>query len=152
MRTLFRAAALIALVTLPGLAGGSAQAAVKPHAASGAVHIVLVRSPLFGDDGTGSLFYGGRRYRLAVSGIDTRGLGSAGVHLSGSASHLRSVSRIAGSYFPSSGAAAVIGAEKSVRLKNENGVVLELQGTRMDADFSLDISGITLRGLGWQAE
>ena len=62
----------------------------------------------------------------------------------GRAYNLRSPRDIVGTYAAVGSSVAVAGGVKAVRLQNQNGVVLELQGRQAGFEASLALSGVTI--------
>ena len=95
--------------------------------------------------GRGTLNSGGKRYRLGVGGVSL-GLtfGASKADLVGRVYNLRRPSDIAGTYVQAEAGYAVVGGRKAARLKNQNGVVLELRGRQVGLEFNLDLSGMVI--------
>ena len=66
------------------------------------------------------------------------------MRLVGRAYNMRRPSDIAGTYTAAGAGVAVIRGPSVVRLRNANGVVLELRGRQVGLEFSLDVSGIVI--------
>jgi hypothetical protein len=133
------AAALIAL--------SFAAAPSTSQAASGGVSIEIVRAGFIVgvSGGSGTLSFGGRRYPLSVGGVSVGAIiGASGVRLIGRAYNMRRPSDIAGTYTAAGAGVAVIRGPSVVRLRNANGVILELRGRQVGLEFSLDVSGIVI--------
>jgi hypothetical protein len=94
-------------------------------------------------NGTGTLTFRGRRYPLVVRGVGAGiTIGASSAVLTGQAFNLRRARDIAGKYTAAEAGLTVIGGGKAVRLRNENGVLLVLQGTQVGVELSLDLSGM----------
>jgi hypothetical protein len=65
--------------------------------------------------------------------------------LVGRAYNMRRASDIEGSYGQAGAGAAVLVGGRTVRLRNEKGVILELRGHQVGLEFSLDLSGMGIR-------
>ena len=95
--------------------------------------------------GSGTLVYGGKRYRLAIGGVSLGAtIGLAKARLSGRAYNLRRVSDIEGTYTAGDMGYAVVGGRKTARLRNGRGVVLELSGRQVGLEATVDVSGIRI--------
>ena len=94
--------------------------------------------------GTGTLTFRGRSYPLSVGGLSVGTLGAASADLVGSAHNLRRAEDIVGTYTAVGAGAAIGGGAASVRLRNSNGVVLELRGRQVGLQVSLNLSGMTV--------
>jgi hypothetical protein len=135
----FVAAALIAL--------SFAAAPSSSQAATGEVAIEIVRAGFIVgvSGGSGTLRFAGRRYPLSVGGVSVGAIiGASGAQLVGRAYNMRRPSDIAGPYTAAGAGVAVIRGPSVVRLRNANGVVLELRGRQVGLEFSLDVSGIVI--------
>ena len=98
-----------------------------------------------GSGGSGTLFFHGRRYRLAIGGLSygiTFGVSRTRFH--GGVSHIRNASDVSGVYAAGNvGAAVGLGAQAIV-LTNPNGAVLALSGNSVGAIVSADLNGLVL--------
>jgi hypothetical protein len=95
--------------------------------------------------GSGTLVYGGKRYRLSIGGLSvgaTIGLAKASFY--GRAYNLRRVTDIQGTYTAADVGYAIIGGRKTARLKNGRGVVLELRGRQIGLEATADVSGMQI--------
>jgi hypothetical protein len=116
------------------------------HAASGSVRIKVAKAGFIVGVGGGSgvLRFQGRDYQLRVGGVSVGTIGVAQADLVGTASNLQTAADIAGTYTAVSAGLAVAGGGKTARLRNSKGVVLELRGTQVGFELSLDLSGVTI--------
>lgn len=116
------------------------------YAASGSVRIKVAKAGFIVGVGGGSgvLRFQGRDYQLRVGGVSVGTIGVAQADLVGTASNLRTAADIAGTYTAVSAGLAVAGGGKTARLRNSKGVVLELRGTQVGFELSLDLSGVTI--------
>ena len=94
--------------------------------------------------GSGVLRFKGKNYPLRVSGISAGTIGVAQANLVGTARNLRTPSDIAGTYTAGSASVAVAGGGKVAQLQNANGVVLDVHGTQVGLEASLNLSGVTI--------
>ena len=88
-------------------------------------------------DGTG-------RRNFSVGGIRVGTVGASAVEFVGRAYNLRSPSDLVGSYSAVGAGAAVGGGVRFTRLRNANGVVLELQGGQVGLQLNVGVSGATI--------
>jgi hypothetical protein len=116
------------------------------RAQTGIVHLKIVKAGfIIGvGGGHGTLFYEGHRYRLGVGGIGIGSLGIAGADLRGTAYNLRHPADIAGTYGAAGAGGTFVGGAAVVRLQNEKGVVLELQGAQAGFQVTLGLGGLTI--------
>jgi hypothetical protein len=120
-------------------------------AQSGSIHITLVKAGI-GRGGTGNLFFRRGRYRLGIGGIDVGALSVARAELTGRVTNLHRVREVIGTYRPAIGASGVAGSARTARLQNAHDVTLEFRGSNSGAEFSIDLSGMTIDSRGWQAQ
>ncbi len=118
----------------------------RAQAGTGSVDIRIVKAGFIVGvgGGGGTLSFNGKHYRLNISGLSIGTIGVAGVHLVGTASHLRTASDIAGSYSAASASIAVVGGAKVARLQNGKGVILELHGIQLGLEASLNLGGMVI--------
>ena len=133
---------LFAILFLAGVSPSYAQR----QAETGAVQVRVVRVGfiLGGGGGEGNLTYRGKVYPFSVSGVSLGTIGASSADLVGRAYNLRSPSDIAGTYAAAGGGAVLVGGVRVVRLRNSNGVMLELRGVQVGVEASLNLSGITV--------
>ena len=123
-----------------------ASAAWPSYAETGTVRVRIAKAGFIVGVGGGSgiLHFKGRNYRLRIDGISAGTIGIARADLVGTASNLRIASDIAGTYSAVSAGVAVAAGGKTARLQNQKGVVLELHGTQVGFELSLNLSGVTV--------
>src|SRR5205814_10681124 len=113
----------------------------------GYVRVKLLKAGLMvgAGGGNGVLTYRGRDYPFRVSGLSLGMTAGASVsRLEGWASGIRQVSDFAGTYSAAGGGGALVGGVGGVHLRNENGVVIALQGPKAGMEFAANISGIKI--------
>jgi hypothetical protein len=136
-------AVLTALIVLP--IGTSTQAFAEDE---GRIQITFSKPGY--DNGSGYLFYQGQKYGLGVSGAKTGRIWVSTIDLIGTASNLRSASDILGTYNGSDPEAAIVKGAAKARLENAKGVTLEIRAVNLNRRSTLDLSGMTLKNVGWQ--
>jgi lipid-binding SYLF domain-containing protein len=118
------------------------------EAASGRIELRLVRAGFilgFGS-GSGSLYFGGKRYRLNLGGVSLGAtIGVASVDFVGRARNLRRPSDIEGTYKAVGAGVAAAGGGSVARLRNSRGVELEVRGKQIGFMASVDLSGLRIR-------
>ncbi len=137
MRFVAAAAALLGVLAL-GVPSPS-------YAQSGSVRMDIAKAGLLigFQSGTGTLTFKGRRYPLRISGVGAGiTIGASSARLAGQAFNLRRARDIAGRYTAAEAGLTVVGGGKAARLRNENGVLLVLQGSQVGVELSLDLSGM----------
>ena len=132
---------LVALIVLP--ISTSIQVRAEEE---GRIHITFPKRGY----GSGILFYQAQRYGLGVSAAKIVRIGASKIDLIGTASNLRSVADILGTYNSADPEAGLVRRARTVRLENAKGVVLEIRAVNLDRRSTLDLSGMTLKNAGWQ--
>jgi hypothetical protein len=136
------------LTAIVALFGVLALAASSPsHAQSGSVRLDIAKAGLIVgfQSGSGTLTFKGRRYPLRISGVGAGiTVGASNAVLVGQAFNLRRARDIAGRYTAAEAGLTVIGGGKAARLRNENGVLLVVQGSQVGVELSLDLSGMEI--------
>jgi hypothetical protein len=94
--------------------------------------------------GSGTLVFHGRSYPLSIGGLSVGTIGAASADVVGRAHNLRRPQDIAGTYTAVGAGVAVAGGGTAARLRNANGVVMELRGRQVGLEASLNLSGITV--------
>jgi hypothetical protein len=95
--------------------------------------------------GKGTLTLSGKQYPLRIGGVSLGAtIGASRADLVGRAYNLQNARDIEGTYTAMEAGVAVAGGGKVARLKNSQGVVLEVQGRQIGAMFSIDLSGMQL--------
>jgi hypothetical protein len=133
--------ALVALIALFAVGLESA------HADSGSITLTIFKGGwiIGGSAGHGTLMFHGRRYPLAVGGIDY-GLvfGGSKTVLHGQARNIKRASDVAGVY-AAAGAGLALGAGvRGIVLTNPKGAVLELSGRQVGLMANADLSGLAI--------
>lgn len=144
MRNLLRSVKVCAAII--AAAAVLASATVPSSAATGSVRIRATKVGfIIGvGGGEGVLHFRGRNYPFRVSGISAGTIGVARSDLVGTAFHLRTAADIEGSYSAAGAGLAVAGGGTTARLRNANGVVLELRGVQVGFAASLNVGGVTI--------
>jgi len=121
-------------------------AALPSYADSGTVRFRVVKAGfIFGaGGGSGTLVFHGRSYPLSIGGLSVGTIGAASADVVGRAHNLRRPQDIAGTYTAVGAGVAIAGGGTAARLRNANGVVMELRGRQVGLEASLNLSGITV--------
>ena len=114
---------------------------------TGRIQITFVKA---GSEGNGNLFFGGQKYGLSIDGIKIGGFRIRRIDLVGTASNLRSASDIIGTYTADDAKVATLGYTRTAHLGNQKGVGLEIRGVNLNRRFTLNLSGMNIKNLGWQ--
>jgi hypothetical protein len=126
----------------------AATASSQAHADEGRIHITFFKGS-YGSGG-GYLFFQGQRYGLNVSSTKIGRIWVTTIDLIGTASNLRTAADIIGTYTAVDAQAATISRSKMARLENAKGIVVEIRAVNLNRLFSLSLSGMTIKNLGWQ--
>jgi hypothetical protein len=145
-RLLFGALRLVA--TLAVLMVVPIFASDQVHADEGRVHITFFKGAY--GSGSGYLFFQGQKYGLSVSGAKIGRVWATTIDLIGTVSNLRIAADIIGTYSAVDVQSATISRSKIARLENAKGTAVELRAVNLNRLFSLNLSGMTIKNLGWQ--
>jgi hypothetical protein len=94
--------------------------------------------------GNGILTAYGQRYAFTVQGLEVGGIGVARVQAVGQVYHLRRVEDFAGTYVAMAADAAVGGGAGLLTMRNQHGVVINLQSTQQGVKLTAGVEGITM--------
>ena len=96
-------------------------------------------------DGRGTLTFHGKTYPFRVSGASFGAtLALTVTDLEGRALNLRAPGDLAGKYIGIGAGAAVVGGLGVARLRNANGVVLVVRGSKLGTGVSISLAGVTI--------
>jgi len=142
LRTL-KFVAAFAVLTVLAIAASSSL-----HADEGRIHITFFK----GENGSGSgyLFFQGQKYGLGVSNKKIGRVWVTTIDLIGTVSNLRNAADIIGAYTAVDAQAAMVSRSKTPRLENPKGIVVEIRAVNLSRLFSLNLSEMTIKNLGWQ--
>jgi hypothetical protein len=118
------------------------------RADEGRIHITFFKAAY--GSGSGYLFFQGQKYGLGVSSTKIRRVWGTAIDLIGTASNLRNAADIIGTYTAVDAQSATISPSKMARLENAKGIVVEIRAVNLNRLFSLNLSGMTIKSLGWQ--
>ena len=118
------------------------------HADEGRIHITLLKGTY--GSGSGYLFFQGQKYNLGISSSKIRRVWVTAIDLIGTASNLRNAADIIGTYTAADAEAAIVSRSRMARLENAKGIVVEIRAVNLNRLFSLNLSGMTIKNLGWQ--
>lgn len=139
---------LIFVATFAALTVLPITASSRVHADEGRIQITFFK----GADGSGSgyLFFQGHKYGLSISSTKIRRVWVTTIDLIGTTSNLRKAADIIGTYTGADDQAATLRRSKVARLQNEKGIVVEIRAVNLNRLFSLNLSGMTIKNLGWE--
>jgi hypothetical protein len=133
--------AFAALIAMP--MGASTQT----DAETGRIHITFLKASY--GSGSGYLFYQGQKYGLTITSPEIRRVWVTSIDLIGTASNLRSPADIIGTY-TASDFGTIVRRAKMASLENAKGVVIEIRAVNLNRWLTLNLSGMTIKNLGWQ--
>jgi hypothetical protein len=94
--------------------------------------------------GKGTLAYAGKTYPVKVEGLSVGELGITRATARGTVSNLTKLDDFSGNYVAVGGGATAAGGADVAVMKNQNGVVIELQSTTQGASLKLAAEGLRL--------
>jgi hypothetical protein len=144
--TVFRYLKLVA--TFVALTALAITATSPVHADEGRIQITFFKAGR--GSGSGYLFFQGRKYGLSISSTKIRRIWVTTIDLIGTASNLQNAADVIGTYAAADDQVATISHAKVARLQNEKGVVIEIRAVNLNRLFSLNLSGMTIKNLGWE--
>jgi hypothetical protein len=120
----------------------------RVHADEGRIHITFFKGAY--GTGSGYLFFQGQKYGLGISSAKIRRVWITTIDLIGTASNLQNAADIIGTYTAVDAQAATVTRSKVARLENTKGIVIEVRAVNLNRLFSLNLSEMTIKNLGWQ--
>ena len=132
-----------AVLMVIGIVAGTTAA----YAGSGKITMELVKAAFIvgGTGGKGTLTFDGQSYPLSVGGFSAGwGLSLSAINLSGNVKNINQPEDIEGVYSSASAGAAVAAGAKAAVMVNGKGVTLELIGTQLGVDLSIDLTGLKI--------
>jgi len=141
-RSRFRVSALLGVIFL----GLMATAVAKPPTPSGTLTIATtsIAVGIGVNWGTGVLTTHGQRYAFTVQGLEVGGVGVSKVQAVGQVYNLRKVADFSGTYVAVGADAAVGGGAGILTMRNQHGVVVNLQSTQQGLKLTAGVEGITM--------
>ena len=95
--------------------------------------------------GTGILTTRGKRYPFALQGLEIGGIGASKVQATGQVYHLRQVADFAGTYVAVGADAAVVQGAGLLTMRNQHGIVVNLQSIQQGVKLTAGGEGITIK-------
>jgi hypothetical protein len=131
---------------MAGALGLIATAVAKPPPPSGTLSIatISVAVGIGVNWGIGILTTHGQRYPFTVQGLEVGGVGVSKVQAVGQVYHLRKLVDFAGTYVAVGADAAVGGGAGLLTMRNQHGVVINLQSTQQGLKLTAGVEGITM--------
>jgi hypothetical protein len=136
------------VATFGALTSLAITASSQARADEGRIHITFFKGAY--GSGSGYLFFQGQKYGLGISSPKIRRIWITTIDLTGTASNLRNAADIIGTYTAVDAQAATISRSKVARLENTKGIVIEVRAVNLNRLFSLNLTEVTIKTLGWQ--
>jgi lipid-binding SYLF domain-containing protein len=139
---LFRAA--LAALTV-AFAAASLPAVARADGGGITFSVVKAGFVIGGSAGSGTLFFHGARYPLAIGGLSYGfTFGASSTHFRGTVSNIYRPSDVTGVYAAGNVGAAVGRGAQAIVLTNQKGAVLTLSGRSVGAIVSADLNGLVI--------
>ncbi|MFZ9611419.1 MAG: hypothetical protein ACO294_12040 [Methylococcales bacterium] len=95
--------------------------------------------------GEGVLTYQGVDHKFEIKGLSVADVGISKLSASGVVHHMNALDEFNGSYYGVKGGVTIAGGVGALALKNNHGVVLELNSTSQGLKFELGAQGVTIQ-------
>lgn len=131
-------------ISLAGLLANSTPA----QAGSGTIQLELYKAAFIigATGGRGTLTFEGNSYPISAGGISAGfSFAASKAQLSGKVKNINRPEDIAGVYTAAGAGLAVAGGAQAAVMTNAKGVTIELLGTQMGVDFSINLEGLSIR-------
>jgi hypothetical protein len=94
--------------------------------------------------GDGTLTTKGKRYQFTVQGLEVGAVGVSQVRATGQVYHLAKVADFEGTYAAAEGGAAVGAGAGVLTMRNQHGVVINLQSAQRGVKLTAGVGGLTI--------
>ena len=94
--------------------------------------------------GDGTLTTKGKRYQFTVQGLEVGAVGVSTVRATGQVYHLGKVADLEGTYAAAEGGAAVGAGAGVLTMRNQHGVVINLQSAQRGVKLTAGVEGLTI--------
>ena len=142
IRTSLIRTGLFALLACAGVAS-----VPTAFADGGSISFTVIKAGLVigGSGGSGTLFFHGARYPIAIGGLSYGfTFGASETRFRGTVTNIRQASDVAGVYAAGNLGAAIVRGGQVIVLTNQNGAILTLSGDSVGAIVSADLNGLVL--------
>jgi hypothetical protein len=139
---------LIAVSSAVLLFAGMVIGTSTAYAGTGQISMELAKAAFIvgGSGGKGTLTFDGKTYPLSIGGLSAGyQISLAVVNLSGPVKNINQPEDIEGVYSAAGAGLAVAGGAKAAVMVNGKGVTLELIGTQLGLDLSLNLEGLSIK-------
>jgi hypothetical protein len=139
----FAVVALALSIAAASMFGGATVA----HAGEGTIQMKLVKAAFIvgGTGGSGTLNFAGQSYPLSVGGLSAGfSIALSEVNLDGKVKNINRPEDIEGIYSAAGAGLSVVAGGNAAVMVNGNGVTIEVSGTQVGVDFSLNLQGLSI--------
>ena len=95
--------------------------------------------------GRGTLTYHGKNYPVAVKGLSVGDVGATSIEATGKVFHLKKLSDFDGTYAAVAAGATAGGGGGVAKMKNQNGVTVDLVSTTRGIEIDLGAAGVEMK-------
>jgi len=136
---------LVALMSIVAFSPASL-AKGKGHTIDATIHLSVgsVAAGIGWTWGEGVLTFQGVDHHFEIKGLSVADVGISKLSASGIVHHMKSLDQFNGTYYGVKGGVTIAGGVGALALKNNHGVVLELNSTSQGLKFELAAQGVTI--------
>ena len=137
---------IIILITIMSIVGFSSSSLAKGKKIDGTINLNVgsVAAGIGWSWGGGVMTFEGAEHNFDISGLSLADVGISKFSASGIVYNLHQLKDFDGTYYGVKAGATIAGGKGAIALKNNHGVVLELNGTGQGLKFALGTQGVTI--------
>jgi hypothetical protein len=138
---------IIILIAIMSVVGFSSSSLAKGKKINGTINLNVgsVAAGIGWSWGGGVMTFEGVEHNFDISGLSLADVGISKFSASGIVYNLKQLKDFDGVYYGVKGGATIAGGKGAIALKNNHGVVLELNGTGAGLKFALGTQGVTIK-------
>ncbi len=139
---------IVALSSAFMMIAGLLLAPTTAYAGQGKISMELLKAAFVvgGTGGKGTLTFDGKTYQLRIGGLSAGWqISLSKANLQGAVKNINQPSDIVGVYSAAGAGLAIAAGAKTAVMINDKGVTLELIGTQMGVDASLNLEGLSIK-------
>ena len=135
------------MVAIISIVAFSSSSFAKRHKIDGTIHLSLgsVAAGIGWTWGEGVLTYQGVDHNFEIKGLSVADVGISKLSASGVVNNMNSLEEFNGTYYGVKGGVTIAGGVGAIAVKNNHGVVLELNSTSQGLKFELAAQGVTIK-------
>ena len=135
------------LVAIMSIVAFSPSSLAKGHKIVGTIHLSVgsVATGIGWTWGEGVLTYQGVDHNFEIKGLSVADVGISKLSASGVVNNMNSLEEFNGTYYGGKAGVTIAGGVGAIALKNNHGVVLELNATSQGLKFELGPQGVTIK-------